>query len=205
MLEIKYTPQNDRLKLWNGEVVDIGDPSNFVAMVSLYRNGPIDYTYQSANAILKAIKRPESERYVLEGTNPTGLPPIGWLVEVFWIVRRRLTDLEKNPSLSLTNPLEPSYVPMGETIKLPDGKDHTIRDVLEFYANVNSQFEGSMYYEHFWADRVRMELGLPTVNGDDTKLSSVVPVGWCVELMRGIAKKVTAIMESKKNWSDGRS
>ena len=97
MLEIKYTPQNDRLKLWNGEVVDIGDPSNFVAMVSLYRKGPIDYTYQSANAILKAIKRPETERYILDGANPPGLPAVGWLVEVFWIVRRRLTDLEKNP------------------------------------------------------------------------------------------------------------
>ncbi len=204
-MEIEYSPKVDKVRLWDKTVVEIGDPSNFIANVLLYCGGTLDSTYKSANAILKAVGHTARFEFLEnpDGTvsvkSPEGIPPVGWFLDLYGKVRQHLKDLEKNPKLTLANPLEPSYVPLAETIALPDGKSQEIRDILEFYANVNADFDGQMFYHHAWADRVRIALGKPVVNGNPEMVDKVLPVGWCLALMEAVAKKVQALVQAKKN------
>ncbi len=204
-MDIEYSPKIDKVKLWDKTVVDIGDPSNFIADVLLYCGGQLDCTYKCANAILRAIGNKARFEFIgnpestISIKNPDSLPPVGWFLDLYGKVRQHLKDLEKNPSLTLANPLEPSYVPLSDSVKLPDGTIYEIRDIIEFYAQVNADFDGQMFYHHAWADRVRIAMGRPVVNGDPEMVSKVLPVGWCIAVMESIAKKVEALVKAKKN------
>ena len=204
MLQLDYKPIADKVKCWDGAVVDIGDPAEFIATLMMRIKSDSLCTYPAINVMLELLGRTEriivapDENGQMTARKPDGMPPAGWFMNLYSKLRERLKQLEKQPDLALYGPLEPSYLPLSEEVVDPAGRVIAIGDMMEFYAKIRAQAGPDMFYDQNWANFVRLELHEKIVAPDDAGSNGALPVKWCISLMEAVTRRIAEVIDLKK-------